>query len=339
MSAIKYRSSVNDAWQDLQVVVGPQGPAGATGPVGATGATGATGNGIASIVLNNDYTLTITYTDGTSTTTGSIRGPQGEQGPAGSGGSSLTAGTGIDITNDVISATIKGYRKEYQPPWMLLFGALFTGGVAVSTVSTVDEALDILSNRGSIYYSSFSGSLVLPQPSLYQMGFTYYYTKNASNDFVRNSMSRSSGNITMSYNISIYALNNSIIIGSRDEIKNYLLKSLGYDNTNSGLVATTIKGAIDELALKTTGLSTVATSGDYDDLINKPTIPTVPTNVSSFTNDAGYLTTHQSLTGYATETYVNQAVGAIPTYSAGTGISINNGVISLNITNANGVSY
>lgn len=46
-------------------------------------------------------------------------------------------------------------------------------------------------------------------------------------------------------------------------------------------------------------LADVATSGDYDDLTNKPTIPTVPTNVSSFTNDAGYLTAHQSLSGYA----------------------------------------
>ena len=31
-------------------------------------------------------------------------------------------------------------------------------------------------------------------------------------------------------------------------------------------------------------------SGSYNDLTDKPTIPTVPTNVSSFTNDAGYLT-------------------------------------------------
>ena len=29
---------------------------------------------------------------------------------------------------------------------------------------------------------------------------------------------------------------------------------------------------------------------DYNDLINKPTIPTVPANVSAFTNDAGYIT-------------------------------------------------
>ena len=31
---------------------------------------------------------------------------------------------------------------------------------------------------------------------------------------------------------------------------------------------------------------------------NKPTIPTVPTNVSAFSNDAGYLTQHQSLSDY-----------------------------------------
>lgn len=46
-------------------------------------------------------------------------------------------------------------------------------------------------------------------------------------------------------------------------------------------------------------LSNVAISGDYADLKNKPTIPTVPTKVSAFTNDAGY----------ATEDYVGQKIG------------------------------
>lgn len=36
-------------------------------------------------------------------------------------------------------------------------------------------------------------------------------------------------------------------------------------------------------------LSSVATSGSYNDLADKPTIPAVPSNVSAFTNDAGYL--------------------------------------------------
>lgn len=38
----------------------------------------------------------------------------------------------------------------------------------------------------------------------------------------------------------------------------------------------------------TASLATVATSGSYADLTNKPSIPTVPTDVSAFTNDAGY---------------------------------------------------
>ena len=55
-------------------------------------------------------------------------------------------------------------------------------------------------------------------------------------------------------------------------------------------------------------LALVATSGNYSDLNGKPTIPTVPTKVSAFENDKGYLTAHQSLSGYATETFVNTAV-------------------------------
>ena len=50
-------------------------------------------------------------------------------------------------------------------------------------------------------------------------------------------------------------------------------------------------------------------SGSYNDLTDKPTIPTVPTNVSDFTNDAGYATSGyvQSVTSdMATKTWVGQ---------------------------------
>lgn len=57
-----------------------------------------------------------------------------------------------------------------------------------------------------------------------------------------------------------------------------------------------------------TGLSTVATSGSYNDLTNKPTIPVVPTKVSAFINDAGYLTQHQSLDDYASKADVSAAL-------------------------------
>ena len=76
-------------------------------------------------------------------------------------------------------------------------------------------------------------------------------------------------------------------------------------------------------------LATVATSGDYNDLTNKPTIPAAqvnadwdassgvaqilnkPTNVSVFTNDAGYLTEHQSLVDYYTKLEVDNQFTAI----------------------------
>lgn len=96
-----------------------------------------------------------------------------------------------------------------------------------------------------------------------------------------------------------------------------------------------------------TSLSAVATSGSYNDLVDKPTLfsgsyndltnqPTIPaktsqltndsgfitsgaltdyalkteipTKTSDLTNDSGFLTQHQSLAGYATETYVDNAI-------------------------------
>ena len=56
--------------------------------VDANGIKGDTGRGIASIALNDDYTLTITFTDDTTYTTSSIRGQQGEKGDTGRTGES-----------------------------------------------------------------------------------------------------------------------------------------------------------------------------------------------------------------------------------------------------------
>ena len=76
---------------------------------------------------------------------------------------------------------------------------------------------------------------------------------------------------------------------------------------------------------KTADLAQVAKTGSYNDLADKPTIPstaglasteyvdskvgeivipTVPTKVSAFENDAGYLTEHQSLAEYAKKTEI-----------------------------------
>jgi hypothetical protein len=65
---------------------GDRGEKGEQGEQGIQGNKGDTGNGIASVVLNADYTLTVTFTDGTSYTTPSIRGEKGEKGDKGDKG-------------------------------------------------------------------------------------------------------------------------------------------------------------------------------------------------------------------------------------------------------------
>ena len=51
-------------------------------------------------------------------------------------------------------------------------------------------------------------------------------------------------------------------------------------------------------------------SGNYADLSGKPTIPTVPPNVSAFTNDAGYLTKHQDISGKLDASELPAAINA-----------------------------
>ena len=87
---------------------GKIGPTGSRGPQGLTGEKGATGNGIANTVLNNDFTLTVHFTDGTSYTTPSIRGatgPQGKQGEKGETGSGFKV-LGYYATKSALSAAV-----------------------------------------------------------------------------------------------------------------------------------------------------------------------------------------------------------------------------------------
>ena len=78
-----------------------RGERGETGEQGVKGDTGATGNGIASAVLNSDYTLTLTFTDGTFYTTPSIRGAQGDTGAKGE-----TGATGNGISSITKTGTV-----------------------------------------------------------------------------------------------------------------------------------------------------------------------------------------------------------------------------------------
>lgn len=71
---------------------GPEGKQGKTGDTGPIGPEGPRGYGIKSAVLNEDYTLTLNFEDGSSYTTGSIRGEQGAKGNTGDTGPTGPAG-------------------------------------------------------------------------------------------------------------------------------------------------------------------------------------------------------------------------------------------------------
>lgn len=100
------------------------------------------------------------------------------------------------------------------------------------------------------------------------------------------------------YTITTGSTNGTIAVnGSNVAVKG--LKSAAYTPSTDylGASATAVRATADAdgntisaTYAKNSALSTVATSGNYNDLSNKPTIPTVPTNVSAFTNDAGYIT-------------------------------------------------
>ena len=112
-------------------------------------------------------------------------------------------------------------------------------------------------------------------------------------------------------------INASIISGGGSsgsdnvDLSAYALKTDLHSHNNKTVLDNITSAKVSEWNNKSTF------SGNYNDLTNKPTIPTIPTNISSFTNDSGYITsipseyiTDSELTakGYATEDYVTTAI-------------------------------
>ena len=91
------------------------------------------------------------------------------------------------------------------------------------------------------------------------------------------------GNLVVTWNTDAGKQSTSIPLTDIFNPSNY------YDKTDTDTLLAAKANSAD--------LATIATSGDYDDLSNKPTIPVVPTNVSAFTNDAGYTTNEGTITG------------------------------------------
>ena len=135
--------------------------------------------------------------------------------------------------------------------------------------------------------------------------------------------------------LSSYALKTQLFSGSYNDLSDVPVLVVSYNDLTDKPIIPTVPTNVSSFTndagyitshqdLSLYALKTELFSGSYNDLTDTPVIPTVPTNVSSFTNDSGYalqtelfsgsyndLTdtpTIPSLAGYATETYVDNAV-------------------------------
>lgn len=118
-----------------------------------------------------------------------------------------------------------------------------------------------------------------------------YLTQHQSLKTINNQSITGTGNIEISGGSDV-TVDDSWISDSTNPIESKLIKA-ALDGKASSTHNHTVANITDFPSL-----ATVAETGSYNDLINKPSIPTIPTLISAFTNDAGYLTQHQSLSGY-----------------------------------------
>lgn len=208
---------------------GDKGNTGSTGPQGEQGIqgeTGETGNGIDSAELNDDYTLTLYFTDGTSYTTDSIRGEQGEQGIQG----------------------IQGIQGETGQAG---------NGIASITKTATAGLVDT---------------------------YTILFTNGTTTTFTVTNGANGSGSVA-----DVWVDGASVLDG-------------------------------DTAKIDLTGKADAVHTHTKSQITDFPTIPTVPTNVSAFNNDAGYLTsfteTDPTVPSWAKAsskpTYTASEVGALP---------------------------
>lgn len=198
-----------------------------------------------------------------------------------------------DYVKAITQEMISGWNAKYTKP---------SGGIPKTDLEDAVQASLGKADTALQEHQSLAGLATTAQLQLLQNALNTLM----SNDDVENVIN--SFNEVVSFLSGV--TNDKTLAGLLNALRNDI--NAKYTKPNGGIPATDLAGGIP--TSKITGLANVATSGDYNDLQNKPTIPVVPTDVSSFNNDAGYLTQHQSLANYYTKSEVDGKV-AMPIVS------------------------
>ena len=279
---------------------GPQGPRGVQGPQGIQGPEGEqgeTGNGISSIVKTGTVglvdTYTITMTDGS---TYNFTVTNGKDGSA-----TIEAGYGININGDEISVdqtvvALKNELNQFIKDNDTSYSAVFRGKAAWVKAEGAYTATS--------YGDGGIGRSIPNQP-----GYTYTLPDKSGTFAMTSDVITSYNDLTdkpsIPTNTSDLTNDSGFITSSAlipyvtttqldDKLDDYALLSELPHNVSD---LTNDAGYATETWVQNQGYSTF--SGDYDDLTNKPTIPTA---TSQLTNDSGFITgvTWNDVTGKPT---------------------------------------
>ena len=168
-----------------------------------------------------------------------------------------------------------------------IYVKFITSDISMSTIlsnlpSTTINGYDQNGTTTSYYFFNYN-----KVDKQLQIGHSYYNYDNLNASWIKNNAKY--GFLIVVYDLTTKCVYDTAYIPHRKDNISRFNNDVGYLTSHQD-----ISGKAN-----TADLATVATSGSYNDLTNKPTIPTVPTNISSFTNDAGYLTQHQDISGKA----------------------------------------
>lgn len=335
---------------------GPQGPAGPTGPQGPAGADG---KGILSTNFNADDTLTLTFTDNTTFTTPSLKGatgatgPQGEQGPQGeTGATGATGATGPQGQTGATGPAGAAGSDGDDGITPIVTVTSITGGHNVAFSYGTDDSrntnFDVMDGEDA----SGGGGLpsIIAGTGTASEIFNYDASGNSGTTRAKGDYSHAEGKYTNSLGIASHAEGDNSYAGG------HASHAEGYQTAASQ------EGAHAEGRFTFASSAYQHVQGKYNISDNQGVYAHIVGNGTSDTRSNAHTLDWSGNAWYAgsvsagttaapaavvndndltTKAYVDNAIsqggGGGGSYTAGTGIDITNGVISLALEQAEGV--
>ena len=338
---------------NFSIPAGAQGQQGIQGVKGDTGNAGQAATiTIGSVTTGAPGSLVVVNNVGTSTAAifdfsipQGAKGDKGDKGDTGDTGSQGAAGVGVPSGGTTGQVLTKASNSDYDTIWV-------TGGVAgVSSFNSRTGAISLLSsdvttalgytpaNNASLASVAFSGAYAdltgkptIPTAVSQLTNDANYITTAGARTAISVSGSLSYNSTTGVISYTAPTLATVATTGAYADLTGKptiptktsdLTNDSGFIDTAGARSAISASGSLaynsttGVISYTAPALAAVALSGDYTDLVNKPTIPTL---VSQLTNDSGYIT---GITG----ANVTTALGYTPENAANKGVA--NGYASL----------